>query len=509
MQIIGRVPALRSVLKAMSVVREDDAAGLRRRWRLAVVLAPAVVSLALGVWGIHRENTMYRDEAVTYDMAHRSVSELIGTLANFDVVHGLYYLLMNGVFKVTDAHGVGDLLLVLRLPSALAMAAAAAGVAALGQRLTSPVAGLVAGLVHAAGPDAQRYAQDARSYALVQAAVVWATYLLVRAAVARRPRAWTGYGAVALLVCLLNEFAVLAVVAHGVALLVARVPKSVLRDWSLAAGCAVAGMAPVALISSGQDESADWARPPGVAYLLGYAATSAVGVACMVVLRRTNKAHPLVAVAVPMVLLPNGLLLAVSYAKPLYAERYVLCYSIGLALLLGALTELAWRARRVRRAVLVGAIAAVVALAPLSWHLRTPASRIDNSTAVAAAAHAQAEPGDGVVFMPYLRRGWVKADTTSYAGLTDLAMAQLPSDSHTLFGTELPPDKIRSRMRATSRILVVDAPPSVPLDQASQAADAAKRQTLRRYFEICRSTKLPHARVALYAWPGRCGSPGG
>lgn len=137
-------------------------------------------------------------------MAHRSVAGIWRTLGTVDAVHGLYYLLMHALFALHDGG-----LTTLRLPSVLATSAAAAGVGLIGHRVAGPRAGLFAGLVMPLLPAVQRYAQEGRSYALVCALVVWATWLLLAGR-------WTGYGAVMLAACLLHEFAVLAVVAHGV-----------------------------------------------------------------------------------------------------------------------------------------------------------------------------------------------------------------------------------------------------------------------------------------------------
>ncbi|MFI6488495.1 glycosyltransferase family 39 protein [Streptomyces sp. NPDC050564] len=129
-------------------------------------------------------------------MARRSLPDLWSTLAGVDAVHGLYYLFMYALFEVS---GGLDPLLVLRLPSVLATVAATGTVALLGRRLAGPRAGLLAGTVFAVLPQVQRYGQEGRSYALVCALVVWATYLLVRAVESRGgARAWAAYGAVLL-----------------------------------------------------------------------------------------------------------------------------------------------------------------------------------------------------------------------------------------------------------------------------------------------------------------------
>ncbi|WP_326799001.1 glycosyltransferase family 39 protein [Streptomyces sp. NBC_01808] len=222
---------------------------------------------------------MWRDEAATYDMARRSLPELLDTLATVDAVHGLYYLLMHGVFAV-----FGDSLYALRLPSLLAMSAAAAGVALLGGRLAVPRAGLLAGVAFALLPAVQRYAQEGRSYALVCAAVTWATWLFVRALEERRTRLWAGYGAVALAGCLLHEFAVLAVDAHGATLRISPSSRKDLRAWTWTAGAVAAALAPLAVVSSRQSEQVAWIGPPSPGALLGYVVPALAGLLCAALL---------------------------------------------------------------------------------------------------------------------------------------------------------------------------------------------------------------------------------
>ncbi|MFD8290408.1 hypothetical protein ACFV2B_19640, partial [Streptomyces lavendulae] len=146
---------------------------------------------------------MWRDESTTWQVAHRPLTALAGLLARVDAVHGLYYLLMHAVFGLWDGG-----LWALRLPSVAGAALAAAGVAAVAHRLAGERAALLAGTAYALLPPVQAYAQEGRSYALVAAAVVWATHLMLR-------ERWAAYAAVLLLGCWLHEFAVLALLAHA------------------------------------------------------------------------------------------------------------------------------------------------------------------------------------------------------------------------------------------------------------------------------------------------------
>ncbi|NGN66849.1 hypothetical protein G5C51_23450 [Streptomyces sp. A7024] len=460
----------------------------------AVVLIPLALALTLGLWGLGRQGAMWRDEAVTYDMAQRSLPELLRTLEHYDAVHGLYYLVVHGVFAV-----FGDGLIQLRLPSLLAVAAAAAGVAVLGRRLAGPGAGLAAGVIFPLLPDAQRYAQEGRSYALVCAGVVWATVLLLHAAEARRAGAWAGYGAVLLGTCLVHEFAVLALVAHGVALCARRAPAGVLRAWGAAVGCVAVGLAPLAAYSTGQAELVAWIGGPSWRIWVGFAVVVTLGVGCAAVAR-----GQVAAVALPLLLAPKVTLLLMSLARPLYVERYVFHTSAGLALLLGGAAHALWQRRGLVRmvAAVVAAVSAIVLAVPVGQQIRAPESRKDDLAAVAAAVRANAAPGDGLLFTPARRRVWKLPGGSPYDGLNDLAQDRSPRASRTLYGTELPPSAIRTRMLGERRIIVLHDRAREPLDQ--EAAERVKRATLRAHFERCAGSEVHGGRVTLYARPGAC-----
>lgn len=464
-------------------------------------LAPVALSLVLGLWGVRREGTMWRDEAVTYDMARRGLPDLWATLAHVDAVHGLYYLLMHGLFGL---FGGVDPLLLLRVPSILATAAASGMLAMLGRRLAGPRAGLLSGIAFAVLPQVQRYEQEGRSYALVCALVVGATCLLVRAVRTRTGRAWAGYGAVLLVACLLNEFAVLALAAHAVAL-----PPRARRPWAGAALGVCAGLAPLAALSVRQSDQVSWIGRPGLGAWAGFVALTVFGVACAAVLtggRRAPVTAPgrtLSTLALALLVLPTLILITSSLVKPLYVDRYVLYRQTGTALLTGAALDRLGRAGGWPRAVATAAAgAAVVALLPLTLHLRTPQSRIDDVTAVARAVADAGSDGDGVLYMPARRRVWSLPDPGAVRGLRDLALDGAPVASHTLYGTEVPASVIRARMLATPRIVAVRDPAGQPVDR--DAREAVKRQVLAMYFEECATRRVRGARITVFARAGGC-----
>ncbi|HEY8979006.1 MAG TPA: glycosyltransferase family 39 protein [Streptomyces sp.] len=453
--------------------------------RAVVLLAPMLLALALGLWGIRRENTLWWDEAVTYEVAHRDLSQIWLTAQHADLVHSLHYAVMHVLFGV-----FGDGLVTLRLPSVLATAAAAGGVGLLGLRLAGPRAGLPAGLVFALLPQVQRYAQEGRSYAMVCALVAWATYALVTG-VSRRDRwPWAVYGCVMLPACLLHEFAVLALLAHGVTLAVWRVPRPVLRAWGVAAGGVVAGVAPLAVASAGQSGQVAWIDGPvRLTYLL---VIVVIGVACAFGVKVPVR---LVALAVPLLVLPGVLLLTASLVKPLFVDRYVLYSNIGIALLLGAWMDLLQRRWPSGRLAWIAAVVILAMLVPPSLSLRTPQSRTTDATAIGAAVRAAARPGDGLLYLDGSHRTFTAADPDDTRLLTDLALAEDPVSSNTLAGVEFPAGDIPARMLEFDRIVVVQGTSARP---TADPRYRAKRNTLRRSFRALGTTRVAGAYVTVY-----------
>ncbi|WP_405413673.1 hypothetical protein [Streptomyces rubiginosohelvolus] len=448
---------------------------------------------------------------MTLDLATRSLPDLWGTLGNVDAVHGLYYLLMHGLFSI-----FGTDLLVLRLPSALATAAAAAGVAALGARVSGRTrVGVLAGLTFAVLPDIQKYSQEGRSYALVCALVVWATFFFVLAIqrhqnpplTGQRTSAamWTVYGSLMLAACVLHEFAALALAAHACAL-----PATARRPWARVAVVVAAGLAPLAILGMKQSGQVGWIDDVSNGEYVGFAllVASALALSAISPPPESNSASAektvsLRRVALPLVILPTALLMLLSLYKPLYLERYVLYGLVGLALLVGAVLDRALQqGRALRLTAVASACLATAMLVPDSVELRTSESRSDNVTALAAVLSDEAAPGDGVLYLSVKRRAWTLAYPSRNTQLADLAQALTPVASHSLYGTELPPRQVRAHMLATSRILVVTEPPGSP--SADTVTDKWKEKTLATHFSKCRTIPLKGAQVVIYEASARC-----
>ncbi|MER6281406.1 glycosyltransferase family 39 protein [Streptomyces sp900105245] len=293
--------------------------------------------MAIALWGLDRGG-MWRDEAVTFQVGRRTVPQIWRLLHDVDAVHGLYYLVMHPVLAVHPGE------VVLRLPSACAAAVTAALVAALGTHLVRPRVGLWAGLLYAVAPMAGHYAQEGRSYALVAAGATGAALLFVRAV---RTGSWWAYGTVLGVTCWLHEFAVLLLLAHAVSLALARAGGAVWRGWGRAAVAVALSLLPMVLVSRGQAAQVAWLRRPtadtaeGLLRLfLGpadgvYRVCLGLALLGLAGLVRRRGELTCAGVALPLAVVPPGVLMLLSQISPLYVDRYVL-YALGGAPLLVA-----------------------------------------------------------------------------------------------------------------------------------------------------------------------------
>jgi mannosyltransferase len=437
---------------------------------------PALVMLALGLWGLDRGG-MWRDEAVTFQVARRTVPQIWRLLHGVDAVHGLYYLLVHAVLPVHPGE------VVLRLPSVCGAAATAGLVAALGARLLRPRVGLWAGLLYAVHPMAGHYAQEGRSYALVAAGATCATLLFVRAV--QGAGRWRAYGAVLGVTCWLHEFAVLVLLAHAVSLALARAGARVWRGWASAAVPVVLALVPMAVVSRRQAAQLAWLRRPAADAAQGLlwtflGPTAGVFWVCLglAVVGSASLAGErgrltCAGVALPLTVVPPVALMLVSQVSPLYVDRYVLYALSGAPLLVGAGAERVvagalgrpsgGRPDRDRLArspwiTLVGVLAVALVLAhqfPLLRADRSPAHRPDDLAAVARAASHRMRSGDAVLYLPSRLRNTALAYPGAFRGVRDVALAQAADGSGTLYGKEAGPAELRRRLAGVARLWVV------------------------------------------------------
>ncbi|MEU2420258.1 glycosyltransferase family 39 protein [Streptomyces sp. NPDC007851] len=485
----------------MSTGRKSEAVFRFSRTRATplVWLLPLLWTCALGCWGLARQNSVWRDEAATWQVARRSTADIWHMLGNVDVVHGLYYLLMHVLFEC-----FGPSTTTLRMPSVLATAVAAVCVAVIGRRLAGAWAGLAGGMTLGLLPAVQFYLQEGRPYALVAAGAGISTLLLVIALQRRVPaRHWAAYGTAVLLMGLLNWLALMILAAHLASLLWIRAGRAVLVRWAVAAGCATAGVLPLIVFSSGQSAQVSWIPPLSWHMLIGPGVLLAIGGACALPDRARTERLSAAAVGLPLLAVPQLGLVALSLVQPLFLDRYVLYSMLGLALLIGTAVGAAVRAAAPRFPAASGWIlpvvlaVAVAALFPQSLAKRSPKSRVDDVLAVASDVRRLKRTGNAVLFVPAARRDTESVSPAAFAGLRDIALRESPERSGTLKGVEAAPDRIRATILAERRILLVTDAPRVARP-VSAARDRAKTEVLREYFTPVADEQVRGRRVTVY-----------
>ncbi|WP_030730078.1 glycosyltransferase family 39 protein [Streptomyces sp. NRRL S-237] len=476
-----------------------------RRRRVLVWLVPVSWTLGLGLWGLSRQDSVWRDEAATWQVAGRSAGEIWAMLANVDAVHGLYYMLMHGLFEVFGASTT-----TLRLPSVLAVSAAAACVALIGRRLAGFWVGLGGGLALGLLPAVQFYLQEGRPYALVAAGAGLSTLLLVslleRGPGRRAWPRWAAYGIVVLVCGLLNWLSLLVLPAHAATLGWVRAGWRTWLRWAAYGSGAVAGALPLILFSRRQSEQVSWIPPLTWTMLIGpgiLLAVGGLGAWAGRAGRADRKALSVAAVGLPLLAVPQLGLIGLSLAQPLFQDRYVLFSMVGLALLIGGALGAAVRAcaRRLPRAaglVVPGVVGvAVLALLPVELAKRAPASRIDDVLAVAGEVAGLKRDGDAVLFVPAARRDTALVSPGAFGGLSDVALAVSPAASATLKGEEEDPARIRAALLGQRRVLLVtDAEKVAKAPSADR--DRAKAAVLREHFAVVADRQVRGRRVTVY-----------
>ena len=466
-----------------------------------VLVIPALAELVVGGYRIGVPS-LWRDEAATISGSQRSLSAIATMMGHEDAVHAPYYFLMHPVIAIGGTSAT-----VLRLPSLIAMTLAAGLTGALGRRLAQasglpgPTAvGLIAGLSLAAVPLTTRYSQEARPYALATLFAVVASYAFLRAIESPRWRRWVLYAAALLLAGLFNLFAVLLAVAHGLTLIwLSRakpavsgqdgqstvVTAAVVWRWLAACVSAVVLLSPVIALSAGQSSQLNWLRRPGLGTLATLArdfagSTVLIPVVALVTLLGCvaglgtavgAKRPALTAIALPWLVVPPVLLIAVSVIHPYYVERYVLFCVPALAVLLAA--GLVWLVRLTRRALagrglrpsLADVLAAVpsaalaliivAALIGPQREIRQVGARPDNLKAVAAVVAGHERPGDAVLYLPRDTDLVGVAYPAAFRHLRDVGLGRSALASGTLRGIAARPRVVASRIGQVRRLWTV------------------------------------------------------
>ncbi|QNI14574.1 hypothetical protein GAN18_02755 [Mycobacterium kubicae] len=422
-------------------------------------LIVGVVATAVSLCGAARPSFWY-DEAATISASYsRSLGQLWHMLGNVDAVHGLYYLLMYGWFRVFPPTEFFS-----RLPSALAVGGAAAGVVVLGRQFSSRTVAVTSGVFCAILPRSTWAGIEARPSALSMLAAAWLTVLLVRAARRDDAKSWLPYGVAAAMSVALDTYLVLLPVAYGAYL--GLFHRRVWWRFALASVAAVCALTPFLLTVVGQVNQIRWISPIGDRTIEdvviqqyferspSFAVFSVLVAAGALVLWLTRYVplqqaqRELLTLAAAWLVMPTALIIAYSaLVHPIYTPRYLSFTVPAVALVLGvcvaALPLKPWA---------VAAVLALFAVAAVPTYLgaqRNPYAKYGmDYSQVADVITAHAAPGDcllvndTVTFMPAPMRPLLAARPDAYRKLNDLTLWQRAIDRNDVFDTNLIPEVV-------------------------------------------------------------------
>jgi mannosyltransferase len=461
---------------------------------------------------------MWRDEQVTFEVSQRSLGQIAALVKRVDLVHALYYTLMHAWMQLHRNSEVW-----LRVPSVLAMALATGLTVAIGIRLRGLRTGVFAGLLLATIPLASFYAQEGRSYTMVCAAVLFATYSLVRAVDTEHRWWWLSYAFTMTVAGLLHEISVLAFGAQAVTLLVSRVKFRVLLRFVTHVSVSALALAPLVVYSAKQSKQIAWLTPPTLDTVLTFVQQFAgpslvvvvVTLGFVVVGTISSKSGPgtlnVATVALPLAVIPPTVLLLVSLVHPMYHERYVLFALPAVPLLAGA--GLDWVctqsglfvARRFHRGALQAfphALGACVVLAvgllqyQVHRETRTAESRFENMAAAAHVIATEAKTGDAVVFLTKNYRAVILGYPEAFRTVADITLEKSGIQAKNLRGIEFSASKIGKAMRRAKRIWVI-GPPKPPRN-SHDGRVITKQATLKAHFVALDSTPIHGISLTLY-----------
>jgi mannosyltransferase len=322
-------------------VVDEPAPGRPARRLLDPWLIAALAAVISATWAC-RPSLWFDEGATISASASRTLPELWKLLSHIDAVHGLYYLLMHGWFAMFPPTEFWS-----RVPSALAIGAAAAGVTVFTKQFVPErTTALCAGAVFAILPRTTWAGMEARSYAFAAAAAIWLTVLLVTALRRNRPRFWVSYALALMLSILLNLNLVLLVLVYA-AMLPLLAPKGSRKAraiwWAASSAVAVGIMTPFMVFAHGQVFQVNWIYPVSWHYAFDiilrqyfdhsvpFAILTAVLIVAAVIARlrglrgAAGDTRSLLIVCAAWIVIPTALVVIYSaISEPIYFPRYLI-----------------------------------------------------------------------------------------------------------------------------------------------------------------------------------------
>lgn len=353
--------------------------------------------------------TFGRDEMASWEFAHLSIPDLVRAVGHLDAVLAPYYLFLH-LWTIP-----GDGAFWMRLPSAIAVAAAAGIAARVAQRAWGVGAGLLTGFAVALHPTVAAIGVEARPYALALALCTYATALVLdENGLRRRP-----YVVAMSLAVLLHLFAVVVLAAH---LLVQRSRRAV-----VAAAVVAAVGVPIALMASSQRVQVSYIPDPTVSSTLRILREVALpgpllwfGLVAVVMLAiaawngdESGPERRMLVAGLALAVVPALLLfLASQVTSPVLTGRYLFTAPLGVALVLGSAAGLARASGWLSVAVPVVVLVAVVG--PDLRTLHAPRYNGADYPQLARILAAQTKPGDEIRVVIRASQGGMPAGVALY-----------------------------------------------------------------------------------------------
>jgi hypothetical protein len=391
--------------------------------RGAAIAALAVLTALAAAIRLAVPRGLWLDEAISVHQAHLSPDALIQALAQGDRHPPVHHLALWATVRL-----LGDSDLAVRAPSILAGTLVIPALYALGSELYDRRTGVVAALLGTVAPVLVWYAQEARMYAFVTLFAVLTVLGCARALRRGRAGDWALYAVAASLLLWTHWFAGLIVVCtqvafiatfvrarrmppagwvlSGVALAWQLVPLGMLAAAQIHAtgtGGGYAGASDVATAESFYTVTANlsWLlggfQPNTVTDLLSAAWPLGMLASLLVLGRRLGRATPLLlgCIAGPIVAL-----LAIGAARPGFFDVRYFIATAPLAVLLMARVAVAWSPSGGRRALLAGALFALLAGALADQQLNKANPRRYDYRQALAAVQRDMRPGDVLLYEP-------------------------------------------------------------------------------------------------------------
>ncbi|MEH0983452.1 glycosyltransferase family 39 protein [Micromonospora sp. CPCC 205556] len=481
-----------------------------------LALLPALAALAVGLRGL-ADRQMWNNEYATWHAAVLGTADLRHLLSNTDLVHVTYLMIVRGWIQVA-----GDGPLALRLPSLVAMVVAAAATTLIGRRLVGTGPGVVAGLLFVLIPAVTRYAQEARSYALVTMGVTVSTLLLLRALEKPARARWVLYAVAVAAMGWLHFVSLLVLAAHLLIVLRGTTggdDKRRYQWWGYVGGAGLA-IVPLLTVASGQSASISWIKADGAAVLRfpgdlflsvpGMAAIVVLAIGGAVVAWRTG--NLMLPALLTWALLPPVFAYATFTVLHLFLPRYVL-FTLPAWAILAALGTCSVARLLPRSTAAWSWLIPAVLVVPAFAFLVEPDQRVVRASPVAGqpdyrgaidAMRENMKPGDGLAYndvfgkLSDLGREAVDYEMRDDTRPRDVFLARTSVERGSYSASECEDKDAAACLRDTERIWLICTNYSPdPLEGLPP-----QRAALLRTFKVVEEKKFERVRLVLLSRAG-------